>query len=138
MNELGGDKNDRYSLNLYKVTLGQFQDGIFTHFSDEKAYDIQELVILKLLYEYNGRVYEASSEQIDSIVSTPELSTGFLEFGKPSFFDSDNFKGNEIIWGIVLIVDFIVIMKSNFRRDKWFLLIFALVELYILYKMGLI
>lgn len=73
-NELGGLESDFNEMNLYKVSLGQFQDGFFTSWSDENAYDIQDLVILNILYEFDGVVYTASTPEIEQIIIDADLS----------------------------------------------------------------
>jgi hypothetical protein len=59
------------SYELYKVHLGQFQEGLNT------SYDIQRLVIIYIMYEYQGVIYEAASEAIESEVATPDPEVGW-------------------------------------------------------------
>jgi hypothetical protein len=79
VNDLGGSTFDLNDLALYKVTLGQFQDGIFTNVTDQNAYDIQDLVVTEILYMFDGKVYTAYTDQIISLVSNPELVQNFYE-----------------------------------------------------------
>ncbi len=68
--DLGGSLSDLDTLNLYKIYLGNFDAAI------ETGYDIQDVVIMNILYVYNGIVYEASTEVIDQVNITPDLLTG--------------------------------------------------------------
>lgn len=107
VNNLNGKYSDLDNLALYKVKLGQFQGGALTPFSDDNAYDIQDLVILELMYIYNGKVYKAS-EEIISIVKNPELSPGLNEMlGIETITETLN---KFITWGSITIIILIVIM----------------------------
>jgi hypothetical protein len=130
INELGGSKSDLNSLELYKVNLGQFQDGFFTAFSDENAYDIQDVVILEVLYEYKGVVYEASTEEISSIISTPTLSPGLINI--------EDKTTQAIIYGLAGLAAFFILVKLDLKKNPGLAVIIIAAAFYILYKMGLL
>jgi len=67
VNELEGSESEIDSLNLYKFYLGNFDAPL------ETSYDIQEVVIMDLVYVYDGVVYHASTEVIDQENWTPPL-----------------------------------------------------------------
>lgn len=130
VNELGGDKSDLYSLELYKVSLGQFQDGFFTAFSDDNAYDVQELAILDIIYEYKGVVYEASTEEIESIVSTPELS--------PELLDMDDDLTKAIVYIVAILGVGLIIIKLELRKNPGVAVLIVAAVIYVLYRMELL
>lgn len=135
--KLGGDSTNLDNLQLYKISLGQYQDGIFTAFSDENAYDIEEIVILEILYEFEGEVYIATADQINTNVYTPELSTGSAEF----FDNIAEWLGisvNLLITVVSIIGGVIIISKFNLTKKPGLMLIVAGTVIYILYKTGII
>ena len=72
-------ESDLDALNLYKIHIGQFiYDGFITGLNT--GYDISEYSVTKLLYKYDGIIYEATERQLDvqeNIV--PGESFNFLE-----------------------------------------------------------
>lgn len=128
VNDLGGEMSDLEELELYKITLGQFQDGFFTAFSDDNAYDIQELVIIEVIYEYEGTVYEASQDDIDSIVVTPDLS--------PGLFDTDDGLVRVVMVGVIGMLGIYLISALKLHKHPGLLLILFGVGVYILIDLG--
>lgn len=129
VNELDGSVSDLKNLELYKVSLGQFQDGFWTAATDENAYDISELIILEILYVFDGKVYLATSDLIDSNVITPELSGGL--FGN---FDSETIK--IIFWVVLGLFGIIMFTKLKLDKKPGLLIIIVGAIVYILYKLG--
>lgn len=133
VNELDGSIKDLENLELYKVSLGQFQDGLFTAATDENAYDISDFVILEILYSFDGKVYLATSELIDSNVLTPELSGGLFS----GLFDNSNGE-NLLIWAAIAIIGIFVFTKLKLDKKPGLLIIIVGAIVYILYKLGYI
>jgi hypothetical protein len=131
--ELGGSASDLDDLQLYKVNLGQYQDGFFTAFSDENAYDIEELVILEILYEYNGIVYEATTEDIDSNVVTPDLSTGILDGLFDGLFDNST-----VMYIAAGVVGVVIFNKLELSKKPGLLIILVAGIVYVLHILGVI
>ena len=133
VNDLDGTLSDLNNLALYKVSLGQFQDGLFTAATDENAYDISEFVILEILYSFDGAVYLATSNLIDSNVITPELSGGLFS---NLFGDSISSDLQTIIWIGVGVVAVVMFNKLKLDKKPGLLIIIVGGIVYILYKLG--
>lgn len=139
VNELGGDEYDKYSKELYKITLGQFQDGLFTAWSDENAYDIDELVILDILYEYKGQVYQASSEEMESIIANETISPSIGQAFSTAFLDGEEMTDADMfVYGIIALVGVVLLLKMDLKKYPWMLFVVIGLGVYFLYQMGML
>lgn len=103
---LDPDPSSFSSLNFYKVYLQQatypriIPDGLPNYYD----YQIEDLVILSILYEFNGVLYEAPTELIDSVViGTPD----FPDLPGPTVWIS-SFLLRVMTW--VLIISFLAVV----------------------------
>jgi len=103
INKLGGSWNELDNLNLYKILIGNF-DGFI-----ETGYDIQNVVVLNIMYVYQGVVYEAATESIDQTNITPALTSGIDWDGILSWL-GDNWK--YIVIGVAGLIALIFMAKA--------------------------
>lgn len=68
--DLGGSTSDLDSLNLYRIRLQQFPGTTLI-----TGYDIQNIITTKILYVYQGEVYEAATDVINQDNVEPELTS---------------------------------------------------------------
>lgn len=137
VNDLEGSLDDLEDLSLYKVSLGQFDDAnLFAPADDENAYDIQEFVILEILYSFDGIVYEATDDVIESEVISPDLSGGLFDGG---IFENDSTGTMAIVfWVVVGILAVVLFNKLHLDKKPGLLVLIIAGMIYILYTLGYI
>lgn len=82
--EIGGTQEDLAVANLYKIHVGQFKNIFST------GYDIQDVVIMDIIYGYNGIIYEVPYEVLrdaQNVDQEEETDADTTKFNWPSWIE---------------------------------------------------
>lgn len=108
-------ESDIDNLNLYKIHLDQFSGGDYTAFNT--GYDITKFAVIKLIYKYDGIIYQASERQLEEQDNvTPETTVTVTDFISIQIDRTEN--NVKMLVGSFVLVAFILLTNKGIKLIK--------------------